>query len=357
MTREKELSQEFTDPVAFLNDYAAPGQAIFAKWSSNDIDYETGFFVFEDRQHLNKLSKYPKFNLRSGLIIYTDVKVGLIPIMWRINYQYELLYETMLNVHQSGEYVHHIRLNENIKVGTCEDLYYTRMSQFKEALNAGLLEFVPGNLQPEKYLDIEKGFRFRFPFPDEDGREFGDYHNDYNRGVLIYLNDESKEILNFEHKESCTFFDLQKKNLSVFPEDYYSIEIVQQKQIEENGTVELWTVVRCPVCRNMARLDRESGFMLAENVLHNADRSTRFNQDFCTELAKRVRAGYKVVLHCEHCDKAMTENELKDLNDSTAGMAGDGSALCFGCAKKLGDKNTNWVRLGALKTEHYEGLK
>ena len=279
-----------------------------------------------------------------------------------------------------GEYVHHKKLNEDVKLGTCENLYYVRFDQLKDAVNRSLLEFVLGNLEPEKYLDVDKCFRYRFPFPDEDGREFGDYHNDYNRGVLIYLNDESKEILNFEHKESCKYFDLTKKNFSVFPEDFYSVEIVQQKQIEENSTIELWTVVRCPVCREMARLDSESGLLLAENVLQNADRYTRFNQEFCDELAKRIEAGYGFVdsedfpdqieftreqwdgaddylngLFCESCNKKMTENELKDLNDSTAGIAGDGSALCFGCAKKL--KIDSWVRLGADRSEQYEGLE
>jgi len=96
-------SPKSTDAATFLNEQEEPGQAIFAKWSSNDIDYETVFFVFENRKHLNKLPKYPKIDLRVGLIIYDDIQVALIPIMWRINYKYELLYETMLNVHQAGE--------------------------------------------------------------------------------------------------------------------------------------------------------------------------------------------------------------------------------------------------------------
>ena len=92
-------NSEFTDPETFIAG-VTPGKAIFSRWSEDNINFETGFFIQEDRKHLNKLSKYPKINLRSGLIIYLE-KIGVIPIMWKINYDYELLYETTLNVHLS----------------------------------------------------------------------------------------------------------------------------------------------------------------------------------------------------------------------------------------------------------------
>jgi len=92
-------NSSFTDAETFIAG-VAPGRAIFGCWSEDNNNFETGFFIQEDRKHLNKLSKYPKINLRSGLIIYLE-KIGIIPIMLKINYDYELLYETMLNVHLS----------------------------------------------------------------------------------------------------------------------------------------------------------------------------------------------------------------------------------------------------------------
>ncbi len=91
----------FEDVVHFLNVKAEPGHAVFERWSRDNEKWYTGFFVFEDRKHLNKLSKYPRFNVRAGLITYGD-RIGVIVIMWRINYNYELLYETMLNIHSDS---------------------------------------------------------------------------------------------------------------------------------------------------------------------------------------------------------------------------------------------------------------
>ena len=58
---------------------------------------------------------------------------------------------------------------------------------------------------------------------------------------------------------------------------------------------------------------------------------------------------------CEHCKQKMNCNEFDQMTDKTHGIAGDGSDICFGCAKKLGV--TQWVRFGANTTEYYEGLE
>jgi len=130
----------------------------------------------------------------------------------------------------------------------------------------------------------------------------------------------------------------------------------------------------------MARLDRDEAVKLAEIVWQSGSEGDEKSIEFFQEMARRILDGYGIEswdgfpdqieftreqwdgaddylngLFCESCNKKMTENELKDLNDSTAGIAGDGSALCFGCAKKL--KIDSWVRLGADRSEQYEGLE
>lgn len=73
-----------------------------------------------------------------------------------------------------GEYAQHN--GEEIKIGTCEDMYYLRADQ------AHLVKALPGNVDPVRDRD---GIRFRFPFPDEDGIEPGAFEH-YQRGQRLY---------------------------------------------------------------------------------------------------------------------------------------------------------------------------
>jgi hypothetical protein len=61
-------------------------------------------------------------------------------------------------------------LGNNIKIGTCEDMYYLRADQRHLVKAAALHDLT----------DI----RFRFPFPDEDHRQPGDF-DDYDRGLTV----------------------------------------------------------------------------------------------------------------------------------------------------------------------------
>ena len=79
-----------------------------------------------------------------------------------------------------GEYV---KLNDQIiKLGTCEDLYYARRDQIKD--NLPLMSKVDGNDEPVGYLDPKNGYRYRFPFPDEDEQKLGTYEK-FDRGLLV----------------------------------------------------------------------------------------------------------------------------------------------------------------------------
>ena len=67
-----------------------------------------------------------------------------------------------------GEHATRLTDGAEIKVGTCEDLYYLRADQAREV----------------SYPNYA-GMRFRFPFPDEDHVAPGDFH-DHDRGYRLH---------------------------------------------------------------------------------------------------------------------------------------------------------------------------
>lgn len=168
-----------------------------------------------------------------------------------------------------GEYV------KNIKLGTCEDLYYTTYQELQRR--------VKGGFPAQEYLDPKNGFRYRFPFPDEDHKnQFGKYKG-YNRGVLITI-PKFKEI-ELAHDKMFFRSDMNPQLKGLRPFGFYipcpqndnditpifdwdhlkdvrMFEIVQQKQVGE----ELQTVVRCPYCGELCRLSLEEITKIAEYV-------------------------------------------------------------------------------------------
>lgn len=81
-----------------------------------------------------------------------------------------------------GEYAKY--KGEEIKIGTCEDMYYLRADQARKVLP------LRGNVDPVKDAD---GIRFRFPFPDEDSIEPGAF-NDFNRTIGVWGVEVPEEI-------------------------------------------------------------------------------------------------------------------------------------------------------------------
>lgn len=79
-----------------------------------------------------------------------------------------------------GEYATLRRNGENIKIGTCEDMYYLRHNQ-RNQVTAELGSVDPNNPATASEL------RFRFPWPDEDALEAGDDGpgHRYHRGVYV----------------------------------------------------------------------------------------------------------------------------------------------------------------------------
>lgn len=85
-----------------------------------------------------------------------------------------------------GEYVRY-KGNE-VKIGVCESLYYVSYPKFKEAFEKGLLWPSDFSVAPAKCLEVNSGFLFRFPFPDEDKLAFGDIgSHGIERGMHIKI--------------------------------------------------------------------------------------------------------------------------------------------------------------------------
>jgi len=74
-----------------------------------------------------------------------------------------------------GEYAKRISDGNEIKIGTCESMYYIRYEDRNQ------VTAIPNNFDCSKELDL----RWRLPFPDEDDTKPGDYQ-DYDRGCPLY---------------------------------------------------------------------------------------------------------------------------------------------------------------------------
>ena len=191
-----------------------------------------------------------------------------------------------------GEYV---KLNDQIiKLGTCEDLYYARRDQIKD--NLPLMSKVDGNDEPVGYLDPKNGYRYRFPFPDEDEQKLGTYEK-FDRGLLVGVPYDILEGV--EHDRiiqgvSCHGAYNVNQSLkcpadpgfvvSCSPRtELAPVEIVQQKQVDG----QLWTVCRCGWCHAKFRLNQDHAEKLCAAIREYN------NNEYGQEIIKRVLAGYE----------------------------------------------------------------
>lgn len=181
-----------------------------------------------------------------------------------------------------GEYA--MVMGKATKLGTCEDLDYIRSDQ-REFLRHD--RKIAGNLPASGYLKPENGFRFRFPFPDEDQVEPGEFRQ-AGRGWLIDTPLDSGWLVG-EHRPICqriecendanrrreyawslklpcpaspAFKALQMEPYEMPPESL-PIEIVQHKPMVGGET---WTVVRCGYCGSIWRLPVEAAVALVEHI-------------------------------------------------------------------------------------------
>jgi len=196
-----------------------------------------------------------------------------------------------------GEYISVDAIGQ-IKIGTCESLYYVRYTDLAQWVKEGRAHYVIGNDDPAEYL--KGAYRFRFPFPDEDHpdeeKRLDLYGSNYDRHLTVQVLPEhmypEAEHMNISHwirpnaygdfmggvqyTVSCPQGQEVHQDLG----DRRFLSIVQQRPVEGR----LWTVVACAYCGCLWRLEEASAVRLAEHITR-----TRPDQ---AELARRIVAGY-----------------------------------------------------------------
>ncbi|HUW09174.1 MAG TPA: hypothetical protein VM537_05555 [Anaerolineae bacterium] len=193
-----------------------------------------------------------------------------------------------------GEYIKF--QDERLKVGTCEDLYYVTYDQLLEMVQNGA-EQAPHNLPPADYL--ANGFRYRFPFPNDDG-------TDFDKGVILYAPPDL--LRDNEHERVCKSLapkgggyninafitcpmspDADPKQFSVGPHPRV-VEVVQQKAVDNC----LWLVLRCPYCGAKWRIPPDAATEFVEYIRQ------KYAQDhsahYYLTIADRIEAGYTTSL-------------------------------------------------------------
>ena len=159
-----------------------------------------------------------------------------------------------------GEYA--MFQGEQIKMGTCEQMYYLRADQ------AHLVKPLEGNVDPIK--DAGE-IRFRFPFPDEDHVPPGEF-NDYDRTVVL-------DVADADHLAKCP-----------------NARIGVHSQRCLDGLRML--VCRCTVCHDLWRLPTaeearpyvRACFLKAADALGRGDDA---ESAFYATVAERIVDGYR----------------------------------------------------------------
>lgn len=204
-----------------------------------------------------------------------------------------------------GEYVHYE--GDSAKIGTCEDLYYVTYDDLVTMIDRGATTS-PGNLPPREYL--KNGFRFRFPFPDEDALGVGKWEAEqFDRGLMVPI---PKDLLGYNEHED-RWVGIRPKgekyayNINVKvtcpmspeadPKDYHVgatnqryVQIVQQKPVD--GC--LWLVLRCPYCETMWRVPPDEGKAFVEwmRTYSKRDYEHQSKGRYYLEVADRIEEGY-----------------------------------------------------------------
>lgn len=180
-----------------------------------------------------------------------------------------------------------------IKIGTCEDMLYLRPDQI-------------GLVRSEALRDITE-LRFRFPFPDEDGVEPGQFDNPDRKFPVWGIEPPASEMKHYP----VQFKDTGNAGVLVMLPCSYSTEgkggelkymyngfrgpahVVQQR-----AWAGVWvTVMKCGVCDALWRLpELADALPVCEALILEGDRNEFRNKGGGKgwyEMAKRIRRGYE----------------------------------------------------------------
>jgi hypothetical protein len=181
-----------------------------------------------------------------------------------------------------------------IKIGTCEDMYYLRADQI--------------HLVRSATLDHVDALRFRFPFPDEDDVKPGEFDK-YNKGFRVWGIEPPSDghVLHYDvqFKDTgnvgvlvmlpCPYSTKGKDSGIKYGYNGYRgpAQVVQQRAW--NG---VWvTVMQCGVCSGLWRLETvEDALPVCEALISQGDQRERDDKGGGKgwyEMALRIRRGYE----------------------------------------------------------------
>ena len=153
-----------------------------------------------------------------------------------------------------GEYARRNSDKAEIKIGTCENMYYLRYEDRNKVSK------LPGSLNPATTFDL----RFRLPLPDEDRVKIGEYDSCFV-GVPLpdYKNDFSAQdpgTMQVHHQPSGLLINLPCYHGEKLPEvgpysrafwngKEHSYELIAVKNTREG----LFPIIQCRHCQKMWR--------------------------------------------------------------------------------------------------------
>lgn len=195
-----------------------------------------------------------------------------------------------------GEYATY--RGENIKIGTCEDMYYLRADQRDQ-------------IQGYDFASCLDELRFRFPFPDEDDLEPGSF-DDHGRGVVIpggwKIPEDYHHTGTVQFKAEpgylcslpCPESGKIPEGLTIHKNGWHGGYVVKQIKHVKN---EWWIVIGCKSCGDAWRLPLEEAESVAVAFRSEADRREYFggefqnahqetHRKFLHTMADRILAGY-----------------------------------------------------------------
>ena len=202
-----------------------------------------------------------------------------------------------------GEYAEYN--GEQIKIGTCEDMYYLRADQRFKVTNSDV------NMRGDEVHHI----RFRFPWPDEDKIEpgSGKFHdNGYDRAVAVPGAEAPKDVehhsVQFVAREPGYLISLPcpegpDSSLPVHRNGFSgAVKLVRQKLLTDGRLV---PVLRCGGCGGMWRVEEQHEIeAIAVAFRSEGDRLERAGEyngtgkadrRFSDTIADRILAGAKIL--------------------------------------------------------------
>lgn len=195
-----------------------------------------------------------------------------------------------------GEYAIRKSDGREIKIGTCEQMYYLRADQ------VGQVRWKSGNVDPTKQDEAER-IRFRFPFPQEDNIKPGDFEDhDYGLGISSILPPEDIDhgTLQFSRNyptahgiglsTPCPRSKEGKASGFKFFYNGYSGPVQVHSQRLVDGKLVL--ILRCADCGALYRvptLEEAAPVLKALREEHTMDKTL---QKYYCQVADRIEAGY-----------------------------------------------------------------